>query len=186
MDNQPINNAEVQSQPLDPTQVNAPSLYKITCPNCDGNYFKILGTKGAKGASIGIGMAFGAIGNLVASAKSEKDMAIKPVQYQCMSCKKKFEALPLKAEPDEILERPCVITFKRHSSFVGMAAAQTVWLNGVKVGTVNNKQTITFETCTKHNIVFVTDQFGVAFKGHYMFDAQSGGTEEINFKRKFF
>lgn len=181
MDNQQIN----QDQPLDPTQVNAPSLYRTVCPKCGQNDFKIIGTKGAKGKGIAMGMALGAVGNLIAASKNEKDMDLKPIQYQCNSCKKKFEAMPLKAEPDEILEQPCTITLKRHSSFVGMAVSQSVFLNGVKVGTVNNKQTITFQTYTKHNIVFVTDQYGIAFKGHYAFVAQSGGTENIDFKRKF-
>lgn len=171
---------------MDNQQVtNYPSLYKLTCPKCGQNNLKVLGTKGAKGASVGIGMAFGAVGNLVASSMSKDEAAVQPVKYQCLACKNKFDSLPLNAEPDEILDQPCNINFTRLSSFVGMAVVQGVWLNGVKVGTVGNGKSISFPTFTKHNTVFVTDQYGVVINGDYKFEAQSGGTQELKFKRKF-
>ncbi len=176
MDNQQNTNA---------TQQDYPSMRKVVCPKCGQNDLKILGTSGSKGAAIGIGMAFGAVGNLVASSMSKSDLSVQPIKYQCRGCKNKFETMPLKAEPDEILSAPCTITFKRLSRFTGMAVAQSVWLNGVKVGTVGNGKTITFQTLTKYNTVFVTDAYGVAFKGDHKFEAQSGGTEEIRFKGKF-
>ena len=166
-------------------QTNYPSLHKLTCPKCGQKDLKVLGTKGAKGASIGVGMAFGAIGNLVASSLSKDEAAVQPVQYQCKACKNKFDSLPLNAEPDEILEQPCTINFNRLSSFVGMAVTQGVWLNGVKVGSIDNGKSMTFQTFTKHNTVYVTDQYGVVIKDDFKFEAQSGGTQDINFKRKF-
>lgn len=178
-------NSEAQNPSADTEQRNFPSTYKLTCPKCGKNDFKVLGTKGAKGASIGIGMAFGAIGNLIASSSSKDEVSVQPVQYQCKSCKNKFESLPLNAEPDEILSAPCTITFTRLSSFVGMAVVQGVWLNGVKAGTIDNGKTITFQTFTKHNTIFVTDQYGVVINEAYHFEAQSGGQQSINFKRKF-
>ncbi len=166
-------------------QINAPSLHGLACPNCHKHDLKVLGIKGAKGKSIGIGAAFGAIGNVVASAVSQNDFSLQPIQYKCNSCGSKFESLPLTAGPEELLSAPCTVNFKRLSSFVGMAVAQHVWINGVKVGPVGNGKTLTFQTMIKHNTVFVTDQYGVAFKGDYQFEAQSGGTVEIRFKRKF-
>ena len=185
MDNQQNINPEVNNQSENQPQKNVPSVYTLVCPKCGKNDFKILGTKGSKGAALGIGMAFGAIGNMVANSVSKKDITLQPVQYKCKSCGNKFESLPMVAGADEILDEPCTVNFKRLSSFAGMAVAQHVWLNGVKVGPVSNGKTITFKTFTKHNTVFVTDQYGVAFKGDYKFEAQNGGSVDINFKRKF-
>lgn len=175
--------AVAQSQNTE--QVERPSLYALSCPKCRKNDIKILGTKGSRGAAAGVGMAFGAIGNMVASSISKGDFAVQPIQYKCNSCGNKFESLPLTAEPDELLEAPCTVNFKRLSGFAGMAVAQHVWLNGVKIGSVANGKTLTFQTFTKHNTVFVTDQYGVAFKGDYKFEAQSGGNIDVRFKRKF-
>lgn len=185
MDNQQAINSEGKNQSADGAQINYPSLYRLTCPKCGQNDLKVLGTKGAKGASVGIGMAFGAVGNLVASSMSKDEATLQPVQYQCKSCKNKFDSLPFNAELDEILDQPCTINFTRLSSFVGMAVVQGVWLNGVKIGTISNGKSMTFQTFTKHNTVYVTDQYGVVINGDYKFEAQSGGTQEIRFKRKF-
>lgn len=181
---QEINSGEKNSSP-NTDQANFPSTRDLACPKCKSNNLNILGTKGAKGAAVGVGMAFGAIGHLAANAISKDDYTFQPVNYKCASCGKKFEALPLKAKPDEILAQPCTVTFTRLSCFAGMAVSQNVWLNGLKIGSVGNGKTITFQTNVQHNTIFVTDQYGVAFKGHYTFEAQSGGTEEINFKKKF-
>ena len=183
MDNQ--NHVDQKEENENTVQVNAPSLHMLTCPKCQKHDFKILGSKGSKGTSIGIGMAFGAIGNMVANSVSKNDLTLQPIQYKCNSCGNKFESLPLTATPEEILDAPCTINFTRLSSFAGMAVAQHVWLNGVKVGSVNNGKTITFQTYTRYNTIFVTDQYGVAFKDSYNFEAQNGGNIDIHFKRKF-
>ena len=182
MDNQQNLNPEAQENSAQP---NVPSIYGLACPKCQNGDLKIVGTKGSKGAAIGMGLALGAVGNLIANASNKDDFSLRPIQYKCKSCGNKFESLPLVAKPEEILEKPCTVNFHRLSRFAGMAVSQDVWLNGVKVGTVKNGQSITFETVTKHNTVFVTDQYGVAFKGDRKFEAQSGGTEEIRFKGKF-
>lgn len=161
------------------------SMHQLNCPACGAKDFTIIGSKGAKGKSIGISAAFGAVGALAANAMAKDDYSIEPVGYKCKACKKKFESLPLTASPEELLEEPCQIVFERMSAFAGIAVSQTVWLNGVKVASVKNKQTVEFPTFVKHNTIFVTDQFGVAFKGHYTFEAQPGGKLSVKFKRKF-
>lgn len=167
------------------TQKNFPSVSGLVCPKCQKDDLKILGTKGAKGKALGVGMAFGAVGNLVANSMSKDDYSLQPVKYQCNACKHKFESLPLTAREEELLEEPCTIHFTRLSCFAGMAVAQNVYLNGVKVGSVGNGKSIDFQTFVRNNTVFVTDQYGVAFKGCYKFEAHSGGTENISFKKKF-
>ena len=128
---------------------------------------------------------FGAVGNLVANSISKDDYTFEPINCKCLTCGKKFETLPLVAQPDEILPQPCKIIFTRMSSFVGMAVSQSIWMNGVKISPIKNKQTIEFMTFTRYNTLFVTDQFGVAFKADYKFEAQPGGVVEVRFKRKF-
>lgn len=164
--------------------ISAPSLYRLQCPKCGGNTFQILGVKGAAGKSVGISVAFGAIGNMVASSMSKDDMSYKPVNFKC-SCGNKFESFPMQAQPDEILTAPCTIRFTRVSSFVGMAVSQTIWMNGLKVSPVGNGKTVEFQTMTKYNTLFVTDQYDAAFKGNYKFEAVPGGTIDVRFKRKF-
>ncbi len=161
-----------------------PSLYRLRCPHCGSDQFKILGKKGAAGKAVAVAGAAGAIGNLAANFTGNESGAFEPVNYRCGQCGKKFEAAPLAAEADEILADPCTVVFRRLSSLAGMAA-QWVWLNGVKMGAAGNGKTLEFEIRTKYNILFVTDQYGVAFKDDYRFEARSGGTAEVSFKRKF-
>ncbi|MCD7948616.1 MAG: hypothetical protein LUG13_10130 [Oscillospiraceae bacterium] len=165
--------------------VQAPSLYNLNCPNCGSNDFSIIGSKGAKGKSVGVSMAFGSVGALVTNAITKDSTSIEPLSCKCKSCKKKFDSLPMVAPPEEILSAPCKITFTRKSAFTGMAVSQMVWLNGIKVGSVGNGKTIEFQTINKHNTLFVTDQFGVALPGDYKFEACPGGTVTVDFKRKF-
>ncbi len=164
---------------------NVPSIYALTCPKCQSGDLQILGTKGSKGAAIGMTLALGAVGNMIANATNKEDFSLRPIQYKCRSCKNKFESLPYVAKPEEILSKPCTINFHRLSSFVGMAVSQDVWMNGIKVGSVGNKKTISFQTMIRHNTLFVTDQYGTAFKGDYKFEAQEGGTIDVKYKRKF-
>ena len=161
-----------------------PSVEGLKCPNCGKTEFKILGTKGSA-AKVGMTVAFGAIANVALDSKSKSDFEYKPVRYQCLGCKTKFEADPAEAPGEDILEEPCRIVFHRQKSPVGMAVTQQVFLNGIKVGNVGNGQDLEFQTFTRHNTVFVTDQAGIAFPGSHRFTAESGGTEEIQFKRKF-
>ena len=60
---------------------------------------------------------FGAVGNIVSSSRSKDNFEIKPVKYQCLDCKNKYEALPNEASSDDIRKKPCTITFERLSSF---------------------------------------------------------------------
>ena len=161
-----------------------PSVAGLKCPQCGKTEFKILGTKGSL-AKAGVAVAFGAVANMALDSQSKKDFEIKPVKYQCLSCKNKFESEPLVAPEEEVLAEPCKVTFHRLKSAVGMAVSQQVYLNGVKIGNVKNGQDLAFQTFTKNNTVFVTDQAGIAFPGSYSFVAEPGGSEDIQFKRKF-
>jgi hypothetical protein len=94
--------------------------------------------------------------------------------------------MPLEAGPDEYLSAPCTINFERVSSFVGMAVAQFVYLNGIKLGSVKNGQAISFQTAVRYNTVYVTDHAGVAFKdGVTRFEAQANGAINLRFNRRF-
>ena len=161
------------------------STHSLVCPVCGNGDLRIMGTKKSSAGEIGAVMAFGAIANLTADMNSKNDYSQTPVWYKCKACRKKFASSPIEAAPEEILEKPCSVSFTRLSSFIGMAVSQQVWLNGVKVASVRNGKTVTFETSVRHNTIFVTDQYGVAFPGDYKFEAESGGSVEVRFKRKF-
>ena len=161
-----------------------PSLKSIYCPQCRGTHYKILGTKGSLGKAAGAAM-FGAIGNMIQSSSAKNDYEIRPIRFKCQNCGNKFESIPFTAADNEILEMPCTIVLHRLSSFVGMAVVQQVFLNGVKVGNVSNNGELRFETWTKDNVIFVTDQSGVSFGDAYTFTAQGGEMKTLNFKRKF-
>lgn len=183
MDNQQNVNADAANSAEQP---NFPSIHAITCPKCHAGDLKIMGVKGAKGAVVGMALAFGAVGGLIANAASKDNMALYPTKYRCKSCGNKFESLPLVAQPEELLNAPCTIKLRRKSGFVGMAVSQDVWMNGVKVGTIGNGKTISFQSFTKHNTLFLIDQYGTASKNEYKFEAQAGGNVEVTCKlRKF-
>lgn len=165
-------------------KIKNPTLVGIKCPECGSKNYKILGA-GSVGAGVAKQLLFGGIGNMVASSSSKNDFELKPIKYQCKNCKKKFESLPNEANNDELLEKPCIITFKRLSGIWGAALRQQVFLNGIKVGTVKSGSEIKFETNTKTNVIFVTDQHDVAFDDLYEFTAKSGGEEYIKFKKNF-
>lgn len=160
-----------------------PSVKNLQCPHCNGTEFKILGTKGSTGKAVGA-FLFGAIGNLVQSSESKNDYELRPIRYKCLSCNQKFESVPFEAAEDELLDEPCTVVLHRLSSLVGMAVLQQVFLNGVKVGTVKNNKELSFQTYTKHNVIFVTDHSGIAFDS-YTFTAESGRMKTLKFKRKF-
>jgi Zn finger protein HypA/HybF involved in hydrogenase expression len=162
-----------------------PSLYRLACPKCGSGDLEIKGTEGSLAKAVGVFAAFGAVGNLVMSANAEKNLETKPIKYKCNSCSNKFTSMPLPAQPDEFLDAPCTISFERVSNFVGMAVAQIVYLNGIKIGPIKNGKTITFSTVVRYNTLFVTDAAGVAFKGAYRFEAQPGGNVHVRFNRKF-
>ena len=162
-----------------------PSIYNLQCPNCGKTELKIIGTKGSKSSSTWMFLLLGALGNLIVSSSSKSDFGLKPIQYKCLGCKKKFETLPYVAGPDELLEQPCTVTLKRLANFVGCAVSHQVFLNGEKVGNVANNSEVTFTTSVKHNTVFVADQYGVAIGESHSFTANAGETVNLKFNRKF-
>ena len=160
------------------------SLKDLKCPACGSGNFSITGVKGALGKAM-TGVAFGTIGNLIAGSNAAKDVETHPLQYKCNDCKNKFVSSPLPAASEDILTKPCTVTFERESSFVGAAVPQIVYINGVKIGAVKNGKSITFQTSGKYNIIFVTDQYDVVFQSYYRFEAQPGGSITVRFNRKF-
>ena len=161
------------------------TLTGMKCPHCGSENLRVTGTKGALGASLVTGLAFGAVGNLVAGSNAAANQATEPLQYVCHDCSKKFQSLPLAAQPDEILEQPCTVTFTRDKSFVGCMVPQIVYINGIKIGAVKNGASVSFQTSCRNNVIFVTDQYGVAFNDDYKFEAQPGGEISVHFKRRF-
>lgn len=161
------------------------TLKGLRCPACGSENVAVKGVKGAMGTALAVGLAAGAIGNLVAGGVASKDMQTEPMQYKCAGCGNKFVSGPLLAPPEDILSAPCSVTFERVGSFVGMAVPQIAYINGLKLGPVKNGKTIAFETLNRYNTMFVTDQYGMAFKGEYRFEAAPGGSVRVRFKRKF-
>lgn len=161
------------------------TLKGLRCPHCGGEQLTVTGVKGALGASAVTSLAFGAVGNLVAGKNAAANTATEPLQYKCTNCGNKFESLPLGAPPEEILDAPCTVTFTRESSMIGAAVPQILYLNGVKLGAVKNGASLSFSTSSRYNVLFVTDQHGVAFKSEYRFEAQPGGCVATRFKLGF-
>lgn len=164
---------------------NIATLKGLKCPHCGSEQLTVTGTKGALGAAIVTGAAFGAIGNLVAGSNAAANQVTEPLRYKCAGCGQKFEALPLMAPTLDVLAAPCTVTFTRESSFVGAAVPQIVYINGIKLGAVKNGKSITFTTSNRYNVMFVTDQYGLTFKGEYRFEAQPGGNVSVRFNRRF-
>lgn len=179
--------APVAQAPAAPAQQSTAayaSLYNLKCPSCGSAEVQVQGVKGALGKSMATGLAFGAIGNLVAGNSASKNMATEPIEYKC-GCGNKFQSMPHVAGADEILPQPCTVQFERLSSFVGGAVPQIVYLNGEKMGPVKNGKTLTLTTHLRYNTVFVTDQHGLAFKDMLRFEAQPQGMVSVRFNRKF-
>ncbi|MDR0796980.1 MAG: DUF805 domain-containing protein [Tannerella sp.] len=167
------------------------SIRDLKCPHCGNDDLKVIGEKGATKRTVItllIGLPLFPLGLFIASivagnmAKARESM---PVRYKCNRCKHKFTGEPKEAIPEEVLSTPCEIRFERISNFVGSMMPQMVYLNGIKIGIAKNGKTLTFPTHVKQNTVFVTDQYGTAFPGHYSFEAQPGGLVSMRFDRKF-
>ena len=159
------------------------TLKDLKCPACAADDLQIIGAKGAE-ARVWIGTLL--IGWLLYRwfyAGTIK--AGWPIRYKCKKCGHKFIGEPTKAQEDEMLPAPCMIRFERTSSIFGAWVPQIVHLNGVKVGPVKNGKSIVFPTCVKHNVIFVTDQYGMAFRDRYAFEAQPGASLMLRFNRKF-
>jgi len=163
-----------------------PSLFELKCPRCESKDYIPLGVSGGTGKYVATQLAFGLIGQLAASSAAKKNMDIvDEINYKCKKCGNKFSGLPLEAKSEELLSIPCTIQFTRLSNFVGSAMLNVVNLNGIKMGSLKNGQTIAFQTNIKYNTLFVTDQHGVAFPDAYRFEAQPGGNVMVRFNRKF-
>ncbi len=185
---------QVQAEAVPPMRAGAPvqapagaslSLCGLRCPQCGSYNVMAKGLSGALGNSLATGLAFGAIGNLVANAGAGERIASAPMEYQCQECKNRFSYMPAQPAPDELLSAPATIEFTRGGNMLGAAVQQFVFLNGIPVGAVKNGQTISFTTNLRYNTLFVTDHFGVAFKDIYRFEALAGMTVPVRFNQKF-
>ena len=132
-------------------------------------------------------MVGGAAANLIASKSASKNgnQDVTPLSYACNECKHKFQSLPLEAPEEDVLSEPCTINFTRLKSMVGAIVVQTVYLNGVNCGPIKNGKTLTLQTSSRWNTMFVLDQYGVAFPSVYHFEATPGGIVDVKFQRKF-
>jgi hypothetical protein len=61
----------------------------------------------------------------------------------------------------------------------------TVFLNGVKVASVANGQSVRFTTNKLNNEIVVTDHRGVAFEDYLPFMASEGGSMKVDFAFRF-
>ncbi|MDR0841688.1 MAG: hypothetical protein LBN26_09975 [Christensenellaceae bacterium] len=161
------------------------TLKGLKCPQCGSEAWDIKGKAGGVGASMAGTLLGGAIVSLAVSSHASKNVKTDPIAFVCKSCKHKFQTMPLCAPEEDIIDAPCTVNFTRLRSFVGAAVAQMVYLNGVNCGPVKNGKTITLQTSSRWNTIFVTDQYGAAFPGAYHFEAVPGGTIEVKFNRKF-
>jgi len=161
---------------------NIMTIKDMKCPVCGADEFIAIGSKGAGWRMI-IGAFIGWF--LFRQFFAKKITANWPVYYKCKKCKHKFLGEPVEAPREEILSAPCVIQFERTWNLVGAALLQIVHLNGLKIGTVKNGKTITFQTHVRKNVIFVTDQYGVAFSDQLTFEAQPGASMSVRFNRKF-
>jgi uncharacterized membrane protein YhaH (DUF805 family)/DNA-directed RNA polymerase subunit RPC12/RpoP len=164
------------------TPVNTATLSALRCPQCDSKDYIPLGKKGAIGKALSTQLFIGAIGNIIAAKSDAKSVSSTPLQYRCKNCKSKFTAEPSESTTEEHLSRPCRIILQRRSNMAGAALPYVVYLNGIKVGVVNNGKAISFNTWVKENVVFVTAQ-GVAFPA-CKFIAEQGSSTVILFNRK--
>lgn len=161
------------------------TLKGLRCPQCGSEDLDVKGKAGSMGKELAGAFLGGAIAHLAVSRSASKNVETVPIAYVCKNCKHKFQSLPLAAQQEDILSAPCTISFTRLSGFVGALAAMVVYLNGVNCGVVKNGATITLQTSNRWNTMFVTDQYGMAFKSVYRFEAVPGGTVAVRFKRKF-
>lgn len=158
------------------------STKNLRCPGCGAEELTIVGVKGVAGKTLAATLA---VGGIIGGAIAAKDTESKPVEYICDRCRNKFVAPAHEASPDELLSAPCAIHFERVGGFVGAAVPQTVYLNGIRIAVAKNGKTIAFPTNVRYNTLFVTDQYGTAFKCAYRFEAQPGGSVLVRFNRKF-
>jgi hypothetical protein len=106
------------------------------------------------------------------------------MEYKCLKCGTKMVISPQEADNTDILEKPCIVKLTREGSFIGALVDFPVFLNGKRIASIGNKQTIEIETNVKNNLIFLTDdEAGASQNKYFTFDAISGGTVELNFSR---
>ena len=173
--------------------MNRIAYLKATCPHCKSNDLLVTGANGSVGRTVIVtllSILFMPIGlilipwfyRMISARTIASDW---PIKYKCKKCDHKFTREPVRASQEEMLSAPCVIEFERISSLVGAAMPQIVHINGVKVASIKNGKTIAFQTLVKHNVIFVTDQYGNAFLGQYTFEAEANTSVLLRFNRVF-
>ena len=81
----------------------------------------------------------------------------------------------------ETLEAPATIEVIRDRSMVGAFMVYPLTLNGQRLDSVRNGESITVQTSRKHNILCIKDAYGTELKP-FIFDIESGGRAKIHFK----
>lgn len=151
-----------------------------TCPNCGSEKIRPLGARGARGTSVAVAAAFGAVGNLAAQRSASGKMSSLPIEYKCGACRSKFLVYPEQAERSELLPRPAVVLLTRRSGMLGAAVARFILLNGEKVGTVKNNRSVSFQTNVLHNELLILDQYdATADQAPLRFDVSPGETVQV-------
>jgi hypothetical protein len=154
------------------------------CPECGSKAWKPLGLPGYIGRTCMIAF-FGVFGYIIARSSLKRRSDNDPFVLKCEGCGTQWESCPIEAPEEERLEFPCTITITRPSDFVGTMVGQYVYLNGIGIGELKKGGSLCFQTNVKHNILFITDLSGSVFKDYCRFDAESGGSKDFIFNRKF-
>jgi len=156
----------------------------MRCPYCGNGDYIPLGKKRSAFQQVAGGLAAGALPVTAAMVmnRQARDLSeIKPLQYKCAQCKKKYEFAPLAAAPEEMLESPCTINFQRVKALKGSAEVYTVYLNGAPICTVSNGGTFSFETNITYNNIFVGMGDGIVFHDLFRFEATPGAVVNVRF-----
>jgi hypothetical protein len=154
------------------------------CPKCGSAEWRPLGLSGYAGRSLMMAL-LGVIGNGIAGSALRKKKDNDPFVLKCEACGEKWKAAPSEAAGEEELESPCKITVSRPSGFVGAAVGQYLFLNGIRIGVLKNREALSFQTHVKHNILYGVDLAGAVFKDYRRFEAEPGGHITFSFNRKF-
>jgi hypothetical protein len=150
------------------------SLHYLKCPKCGSEEYK---PKGFEGYTLREILAQCGLRSF--EYKNENALIV----CKCVKCGSKFKGKAKDAEPDEILERPCTIHLTRKGGMLGAVLDFTVFLNGKKVCTVGNGQSVEIKTSVKQNLIFLTNDTGGAFSNFFRFEAVSGDNKELIFSR---
>ncbi len=134
-----------------------------------GFFIGMAATNGEIYPAYGVALLLAATGGVASYfiAKNCKPGDYRPQQY----------GPPVNAQA---LAAPCTLTVTREKSFVGMAVAYHVFLNGQQVGTLKNGESLQLPATLVQNTLLVQDAYGTELKPLY-FALPPGGNAQILF-----